>query len=199
MNKIILDLCGGTGAWSRPYKDAGYDVRLITLPKQDVRDYIPPLKGVCGILAAPPCTQFSLARTTAKTPRNYIEGLSVVDACFRIYMSIVHQSWFDPKIEVPFFAMENPVAHLRIWYGEPQYIFEPWYFGDKHSKKTGLWGVFTNPAQKYLNREDVMSRWDIERCKSNSRELPKAQGLSQSDRRAITPKGFAKAFFEANP
>ena len=25
--KIILDLCGGTGAWSKPYKDAGYDVR----------------------------------------------------------------------------------------------------------------------------------------------------------------------------
>lgn len=23
-NKIILDLCGGTGSWSKPYKDAGY-------------------------------------------------------------------------------------------------------------------------------------------------------------------------------
>lgn len=30
--KIILDLCGGTGSWSKPYRDAGYDVRLITLP-----------------------------------------------------------------------------------------------------------------------------------------------------------------------
>ena len=28
-NKIILDLCGGTGAWSAPYKNHGYDVRLI--------------------------------------------------------------------------------------------------------------------------------------------------------------------------
>ena len=26
--KIILDLCGGTGAWSRPYKEAGYDVSI---------------------------------------------------------------------------------------------------------------------------------------------------------------------------
>ena len=25
-NKIILDLCGGTGAWSNPYKENGYDV-----------------------------------------------------------------------------------------------------------------------------------------------------------------------------
>lgn len=28
-NKIILDLCGGTGAWSKPYSDAGYDVRVL--------------------------------------------------------------------------------------------------------------------------------------------------------------------------
>lgn len=26
MSKIILDLCGGTGSWSKPYRDAGYDV-----------------------------------------------------------------------------------------------------------------------------------------------------------------------------
>lgn len=37
-DKIILDLCGGTGSWSKPYKDAGYDVRLITLPLFNVTD-----------------------------------------------------------------------------------------------------------------------------------------------------------------
>ena len=52
-NKIILDLAGGTGAWSKPYEKAGYDVRLVTLPGQDVRTYIPP-ENVYGILAAPP-------------------------------------------------------------------------------------------------------------------------------------------------
>lgn len=29
MKKIIFDLCGGTGSWSKPYKDNGYDVRII--------------------------------------------------------------------------------------------------------------------------------------------------------------------------
>ena len=43
MSKIILDLCGGTGSWSRPYMEAGYDVRIITLPDYDVRTYIPQL------------------------------------------------------------------------------------------------------------------------------------------------------------
>jgi hypothetical protein len=52
-DKIILDLCGGTGAWSRPYRLAGYDVRVITLPDYDVRCFEPP-ENVYGILAAPP-------------------------------------------------------------------------------------------------------------------------------------------------
>lgn len=33
-SKIILDLCGGTGSWRLPYKEAGYDVRLVTLPER---------------------------------------------------------------------------------------------------------------------------------------------------------------------
>lgn len=43
--KIILDLCGGTGSWSKPYKEAGYDVKLITLPEHDVLTYEPPIGG----------------------------------------------------------------------------------------------------------------------------------------------------------
>jgi hypothetical protein len=33
MSKIIIDLCGGSGAWSKPYQEAGYSVDLITLPE----------------------------------------------------------------------------------------------------------------------------------------------------------------------
>ena len=58
--RIILDLCGGTGAWSRPYAEAGYDVRLVTLPEQDVRTYEPPDRA-WGVLAAPPCTEFAVS------------------------------------------------------------------------------------------------------------------------------------------
>ena len=65
--KIILDLCGGTGAWSRPYKVAGYDVRLVTLPDNDVRLYIPP-ENVYGVLAAPPCTEFARATHVIQWP-----------------------------------------------------------------------------------------------------------------------------------
>ena len=83
MTKLILDLCGGTGSWSKPYKDNGYKVINVTLPEYDVRCYEPP-EDVYGILAAPPCTQFSFARTHAKLPRNLRGGMEIVNACLRI-------------------------------------------------------------------------------------------------------------------
>ena len=36
MSKIILDLCGGTGAWSKKYKEVGYKVINVTLPDFDI-------------------------------------------------------------------------------------------------------------------------------------------------------------------
>lgn len=190
--KIILDLCAGTGAWSKPYKDAGYDVRLITLPEHDVRDYIPP-ENVYGILAAPPCTMFSLARNRYdKTmPRDFIGALSLVDACVRI-------AWVTKPI---FFVLENPVGYLVRWLGKPEYIFHPWWFGDPYTKNTALWGWFNKPERKYHKPEEVMTKDQIAATKINARKLPTISDFtsgSQAERRAITPPGFVKAFYEAN-
>ena len=78
-NKIILDLCGGTGSWSRPYTEAGYTVEVVDiLYGEYVENYIPP-SGVYGILAAPPCTMFSFCRTNAKMPRYLSEGMKTKD------------------------------------------------------------------------------------------------------------------------
>lgn len=83
MDKIILDLCGGSGSWSRPYKEAGFDVRLITLPDYDVLDYIP--HNVYGVLAAPQCTEFSVLNCKAEPrDRKQEQGMIVVKACIRI-------------------------------------------------------------------------------------------------------------------
>lgn len=65
--KTILDLCGGTGSWSRPYAAAGYNVIKITLPENDVRWFRVPDYQVYGVLAAPPVTIFQcLGRNTGR-------------------------------------------------------------------------------------------------------------------------------------
>jgi len=202
-DKIILDLCGGTGSWSRPYKQAGYDVRLITLPEYDVRTYIPPEK-VYGILAAPPCTEFSILNCKAEQRKlNPAAGLSVVTACLRI-IAMASPAWW---------ALENPIGHLSEHMGRPKFVFQPWEYGDPWTKRTALWGTFTPPRKLYRRWEDVPDKLPLYtrpgREKPNFAYLHKsAQNLipqlsfakpeTDADFRAITPPGFAQAFFEAN-
>jgi hypothetical protein len=177
-HKIILDLCGGTGAWSLPYLNAGYDVRNITLPWNDVRLYLPP-KEVYGILAAPPCTHLagSGARWWGeKGNGSLLEALSIVDACMRIITIC------DPV----FWALENPVGRLVNFLGKPRMYFQPCDYGDPYTKKTALWGNFNEPMKTPVEPTEG----------SKIHRMP-----PRPDRavlRSITPPGFAKAFFEAN-
>lgn len=139
--KIILDLCGGTGSWSKPYKEAGYDVRVITLPEYDVCTYIPP-ENVYGVLAATPCDEFSIAKHfhgKGKYTNNFKAGLEVCSACCRIIL-------FTKPV---FWAIENPAnGLLKKWLGEPDYVFSPWQFGHPYQKKTALWGGVLSAPRK---------------------------------------------------
>ncbi len=191
--KIILDLCGGTGSWSKPYKDAGYDVRLITLPDNDVRDYKPP-DNVYGILAAPVCTQFSLARTRAKTERDFKEGMVLVRACLNIIWEVRSRILYRKDGALVFWSLENPMGFLRQFLGMPAFTFDPCDFGDWYTKKTDIWGYFNLPKKHHRSFIDPL-------CKTNSRKLPSIgdiTGSTQAAKRSITPSGFANAFFKAN-
>ena len=150
MSKIILDLCGGTGSWSKPYKENGYDVRVVTLPKNDVREYQPP-ENVYGILAAPPCDQFSFAKTTGK-PRQLENAWSIVRACLDIIAQCNSiESAYSKTTKLKFWALENPNGLLKRFLGKPAYEFNPYDFGDDYKKKTHLWGWFNDPKKIRLN------------------------------------------------
>lgn len=211
-DKIILDLCGGTRAWSKPYADAGYDVRVITLPEHDVRRYQPP-DNVYGILAAPPCTMFSFCRTNAKKPRDLRSGMDLVTACLDIIWHCQYRLDSDQQKYSPlkFWALENPFYGSLSWFlGRPALVFNPYDFGDAYQKKTSLWGKFNelkkNPVRltekmkksaktnSYLHK--IGTKFDMLKTKDIA---PEHYGKhDRQARRAITPPGFAKAFMEAN-
>ena len=228
MKKVILDLCGGTGAWGLPYKQNGYEVINLTLPDYDVtkwQEYADIVrliseKKVYGILAAPPCTMFSDARTNAKTPRDLIGGMGTVKACLEIVWECQSKTVSDQQKYPPlkFWALENPwYGRLKWFLGQPNYIFNPWEFGDNYKKKTALWGYFNDPVKIYQDVNVVMSKEDLDRSKTNSRKLPKFDKLLMKDLtelktitalptwkntktrqmlRGITPQGFANALPE---
>ncbi len=188
MNRIILDLCGGTGSWSKPYKESGYyDVRIITLP-EDIRLVQKPKETIWGILAAPPCTEFSFAKHyhgKGNYTHNFKEGLSIVDACLR----------FVALCNPAFWALENPRGYLKRFLGAPKMTFDPWEYGDPYQKKTDLWGHFYKPIRTHEKPENLL-KFSLLKSKDIH---PEYYGkLTRTERRAITPDGFAKAFFEAN-
>lgn len=209
MAKIILDLCSGTGSWSKPYKDAGYDVRAITLPNYDLRylsliNLIDENEDVYGILAAPPCTQFSFARTNRKNPTNFAEGLEIVNICLRIIQEAIIHQWNRKNYQgFKFWAMENPVGYLSKFIGRPAFIFQPYEFGDRFSKKTCLWGHFNIPKKNPIELSEQEKQVAFQNRKDLLAELPADYVLPKgvdrrAARRAITPANFARAFMEAN-
>lgn len=229
--KIILDLCGGTGSWAKPYKNSGYKVITVTLPDYTVNEYAIDYKYLCfysltgknvirierenivGVLAAPPCTMFSFARTKAKTDRDLKEGMACVRSCLDIIWTLmeVRQETGKKTIPLKFWALENPYhGFLRKFLGNPSFTFDPWEFGDGYQKRTALWGHFNEPKKKPVPLTKEMKKKALTNSHIHtlgvkfdylkSKDIhPEYFGkFDRQTRRSITPQGFAEAFFKAN-
>lgn len=182
-DRTILSLCDYSGAWSRPYRDAGYNVIQVDLKLNgDVRLFRYP-GAVHGILAAPPCTDFAVSGARwwkDKSDEQLVQSLSIVDACIRL-ATVCDPEWW---------VLENPVGRLKDYIGDPVMYFDPCDFGDSYTKKTALWGRFNTN----------LPRTPVEATEGSKMHLQYG-GKSERTKelRSITPAGFAQAFFAANP
>ena len=157
----------------------------------DIRTMMYRNRKVHGILAAPPCTDFSVSGAQYWAAKDNdgrtLDSLSIVDACLRA-VAIYKPKWW---------ALENPVGRLKRYLGPPSYSFDPYEFAgcgddaDRYTKKTLLWGDFTPPAKNPLPPLET----------GNSTWIMRLGGKSERTKslRSMTPLGFAKAFREANP
>jgi hypothetical protein len=101
--------------------------------------------------------------------------------------------YFDPS----FWVIENPVGRLNELIPELKQ-FGPWYwqpfwFGDPWSKKTGLWGKFNYPK---VVRRTAPAKFSAQ---GSWTQLLGGKSEMTKELRSITPPGFAQAFFNANP
>jgi hypothetical protein len=186
---VILDVGGGSGEWSRQYRLAGYDVRIIdptVWPFMRASDV--PAGKVHGLLLAIPCTEFagSGARWWEKKAREEPWKLEEAVATAREFLAVRERT--DPD----WWAVENPSG--RLWkqvpeLGKPRYSFHPWEYGDPEKKRTCMWGEHARPIPTVtVPPADIHAR--VHRM---------APSPDRARMRSITPAGFARAFFEANP
>ena len=191
INKTILDLCGGTGAWSRLYELAGYQVYNITLPKYDLTkeeivQYCISLKPY-GVLCAIDCTIWANSGARwfkDRKPEEVFYHAKLLVHCLRI----IYES--NPV----FWCIENPVGKMREFLGKPRLIFDPCEFGgylknpdtDLYTKKTYLWGNFNIPLKKPT--PPIYG--------SKMHKMPPSS--KRAELRSITPVGFSNAFYLYN-
>lgn len=207
-DKIILHLCADIGSDSQPYRDAGYDVRCVG-KEIGVENYHPP-ENVYGIIANPPCTEFSFAKSNSKYPRDIEKGMTLVFHCLRIIWETQFRlpTPLAKTTTLKFWVLENPYGLLRRFLGHPALIASPHEYGDFYQKKTCYWGFFNlprkNPAKdfskdfihtigpngKHLKKFDHLLSKDIH---------PEFYGtLTRQERRSICSIKFAEAFFKEN-
>ena len=90
----LLKLCSGTGSVSVPFRENGWGVvevdwddrhgptHVVDITTWDYTVY--PQDYFQIVWCSPDCTQYSRARTKAKTPRNLEKADELVAACLRI-------------------------------------------------------------------------------------------------------------------
>lgn len=194
----ILSLFDHSGVWSGPYRAAGYAVTQVDLKNgHDVMlvDADNQPEPVHGILAAPPCTDFTISGSrwwaTKDADGRTEASLELVRHTLRIVRGARGLVWW---------ALENPVGRLSRLLpqlGKPRLTWQPWWYGDAYTKRTCLWGAFN----ANLVRTPVEPVMYESAGKRGSYMWAKLGGKSERTKelRSITPPGFARAFFEANP
>lgn len=197
-DRYILDLCGGTGGWSRPYVEAGYRVMTVDpLAEKNGSNYLGTVQEfysamvaktifrpkIHGVLFGPPCTEFAGSGARwwkKKNPKLLEDAIEVVQTGLKIIEEVDPEWW----------ALENPVGRLVRMVpevGECKMTFHPCYYGDPYTKRTCLYGNFNmDLKQNYVSPSEG----------SKMHKLP--PGPDRWKKRSITPEGFANAFFKAN-
>ncbi len=211
--KTILHLCADTGSDTKPYKVAGYNVILVG-SDIGVENYHPP-QDAYGVIANPPCTEFSIARTGGKA-RLGDDGLFLVRECQRIIAEC------EANGGLQFWVIENPATgRLKDFLGKPDYEYQPWWFGSPWTKKTALWGKFNEPERKFWDWKyvpkipELYTREETKHRRSTGKPamyqlhksaydlIPEFAGLprptNDMEFRSLCSQKFAQAFLEANP
>lgn len=212
-NDVIFSLFDRTGAWSKPWRDAGYDVRQYDIdngddlmrffPIGDIMEARKQGKNIAGVLAAPPCTSFAVSGARWWKPEHDVEDEGMVakkyglwattyfDTPLEYAKTLVHTTELFVELAAPqFHVMENPIGRIQSVADIPKPLltFDPANYGDPYTKRTQLWGSF-NPNLPTANVEPTEGSM-----------IHKLRGDVEEDkaRRSQTPEGFAYAFFMAN-
>lgn len=192
--KSLLSLFDHSGEWSRPYRESGWHV--VQVDKKNGVDILTfdykKYDRFHGILAAPPCTDFSLSGAQYWKAKDADGRTAYSVSLVRKALEIV--DWFSPD----FWAFENPLGRIQACVpelGNPAYWFNPSDYGANYTKRTYLWSRFVPPMPLFTGGAIGIP------VPVQENFIMKLGGKSEKTKelRSVTPPEFAYAFHCANP
>jgi hypothetical protein len=206
LTPIVISLCDRTGNMVEDWAAAGYECWCVDLQHSirrervagrihyvwgDCRSWLPPRgRIIAAMFAFLPCTHLTVSGARdfkSKAGWMLADALQLFDSC---RMACEYSR--------ALYAIENPLGRLNTHRCRPDYTFDPCdYAGylpieqqqqEAYTKQTCLWtgGGFVMPP----------SRPVIPTLGSLMHSLPPSD--DRADLRSVTPRGFARAVFEAN-
>jgi hypothetical protein len=199
---VVLSLYDYSANMVRPWAQSGYDTivvdlkhdgveieevgdgRVITV-EANVQEWLPPRVEYRIVFAFPPCTNLAVSGARwfkDKGLSGLADGIELVEEARRI------AEWADAP-----WMIENPVSTLSTYWRDPDYTFHPYEYDgfteedNAYSKKTCLWTSedFTMPSV------DEAEEYD-----ERIHKMPPSE--ERSEKRSMTPQGFANAVYYAN-
>ncbi len=212
---IALFLYDYTTEMARPWAEAGYLCYCVDIQHEagetregniikvgvDISTWLPPNENISFVAAFPPCTDIAVSGA----PHFKTKGLSALAEAIKQFHWVTRiVEWANAP-----YIIENPISTISTYWRKPDYYFHPYEYGgylpeddtnpvseiipprDAYPKKTCLWAGngFAMPEQK-----------PVECPPGYSPQHKKLGGKSQKTKniRSATPRGFARAVFEAN-
>lgn len=196
----ILSLCDYTGNMVQPWVDNGHDCFIVdslhsrgskkkggvTRIGADIRELHPthrwlPEDKFDMVFAFPPCTHFAFsgqAWRRGNGPNGVADAWQVFSSCWNLCNQL-SLKWM----------IENPRGLLNSWV-KPNYVFQPWQYGDLYTKETCLW-----TSEKFI----MPGPLNVEMPKDVTNKIhTMSPGPDRSAKRSETPMGFAAEVFKAN-
>ncbi|AYN57521.1 DNA methylase [Arthrobacter phage Coral] len=207
--RVVVSLCDITGHMVEPWVAAGYEAVLVD-PQHEVTRQEGPVLKFAGVVADvaelvgrlaregrvaivfgfPPCTDLAVSGA------GWFAGKYEKDKLFQAKaVAVAEQCRTIGKMSGAPWFVENPVSVLASVFGKPQHYFHPADYtayepADNYTKKTSLWtgGGFIMPQPARDPRSGP----------PDDRIFKAPPGPDRGNFRSATPKGFARAVFDAN-
>ena len=197
----LLNLCSGTGSVSEPFQRAGWEcVNVDWSPKHnpthqvDITTWTAPyVDGHFDVVwASPDCTQYSRARTTARTPRDLEGADRLVAACLRIIRQLRPRLWF----------VENPDTGLlktrSVMQGLPYVRVDYCMYGAPYRKRTRIWTNATHWCPKLCDRSHLVDGKHLKTAQRGGREAWKGDDCFTLDELHRLPAALCEEIYSAS-